>query len=154
MEKEFNQLMKQGQELLEKMKEERFADVSKKVKRWKPKDGAVYYGVVADGTIKYIIWDNDIVDNGYYKLGNCFETEEEAQKEIDRRIAEQELLDMCDWDVKSVYYMLYSPISESFNVNCYNTLIPTPYRFASEESAKKAIDTLGTDKLKLIFRID
>ena len=157
MEKEFNQLMKQGQELLEKMKEARFADVSKKVKRWKPKDGDVYYGVVADGTIKYIIWDNDIVDNGYYKLGNCFETEEEAQKEIDRRIAEQELLDMVDAkmsDENCKWLIEYDPRGPVFYPNNAFFRFTTPFLFSSKESCQKAIDTLGTDKLKLIFRID
>ena len=86
---------------------------------------------------------------------HCFTgTKEEAQKELDRRIAEQELLDMCDWDRDIVYCVIYNQNSERFDVNLYNTFIPAPYRFASIESAQKAIDTLGAEKLKLVFRID
>lgn len=151
LQEQFENLIKQGQELLEKMKEERIADNSK-MKRWKPKDGDVYYGVVADGTIKRITWDNDIVDCGYYKIGNCFKTEEEAQKELDRRFAEQELLDMCDWEKETdlAWSIIYSIERGGFDVVYHHY---SPYRFASEESAQKAIDTLGTEKLKLIFRI-
>ena len=157
MEKEFNQLMKHGQELLEKMKEECFADVSKKVKHWKPKDGDIYYGVMGDGTIKSIIWDNDVVDCGYYKMGNCFKTEEEAQKEFDCRRAEQELLDMVDAkmsDENRKWLIEYDPRGPVFYPNDTFFHFTTPFLFSSKESCQKAIDTLGTEKLNLIFRIE
>lgn len=127
---------------------------NKKVRRWKPEYGDQYWYADSDATCVLSRCFDDEFDLGRYKLGFVFRTKEEAQKDIDRRIAEQELLDMCDWDGKLVYYIIYNPISESFDVNLYNTFIPTPYRFESEESCKKAVDTLGTDKLKLIFRID
>lgn len=157
MEKEFNQLMKHGQELLEKMKEERFADVSKKVKHWKPKFGDVYYGLMGDGTIKSIIWDNDVVDCGYYNIGNCFKTKEEAQKELDRIFAEQELLDMVDVkmsDENRKWLIEYDPRGPVFYPNDTFFHFTTPFLFSSKESCQKAIDTLGTEKLNLIFRID
>lgn len=154
LQEQFENLVKQGQELLEKMKENQNADASKKV-RWKPKDGETFWYIYGDGTIDYGFWTSKN-DNllGRYKLGNCFKTEEEAQKELDRMIAEQELLDMCGWDGDIVYCVIYNQISERFDVNLYNTFIPAPYRFASIESAQKAIDTLGAEKLKLVFRID
>lgn len=156
LQEQFENFIKQGQELLEKMKEECISDVSKKVKRWKPKDGDVYYGVVADGTIKRITWDNDIVDCGYYKMGNCFKTEEEALKELDRRFAEQELLDMCDGSSDDDYRVEigYDRDADLFETGQYGGMLGSCYHFASVKSAQKAIDTLGTDKLKLIFRID
>lgn len=153
LQEQFENLIKQGQELLEKMKETKIADVSK-TKRWKPKDGDVYFGVVADGTIKRITWNDDIIDYGYYKLGNCFETEEEAQKELDRRLAEQELLDMCDWDGGALYGIVYNVDLGEFDVTSHTSLSSSPYIFRDSSSVRKAIDTLGTEKLKLIFRID
>lgn len=128
-------------------------DTNKKVRRWKPKNGDDYYGVTGDGNIKSIIWNTDVVDCGYYQIGNCFKTEEEAQKELDRRFAEQELLDFCDWDVTEPYHIAYGRHEDIFHPTLYMGAY-CPYRFASEESAQKAIDTLGTEKLKLIFRID
>ena len=155
LQEQFENLIKQGQELLEKMKETQIADVSK-TKRWKPKDGDVYYGVVADGTIKRITWNDDIIDYGYYKLGNCFETDEEAQKELDRRFAEQELLDMCDGSSDDDYWVEinYDKDTDLFETGQYGRMVGNCYHFASGKSAQKAIETLGTEKLKLIFRIE
>lgn len=125
-------------------------------KRWKPSLGDTFFLITTTthiDSMRYLTGNSDVCEK-IFKTGNCFRTREEAQKELDRRLAEQEILDLCDWDGEIVYYILYNPISESFDINLYNTFIPTPYRFASEESVKKAIDTLGTEKLKLIFRID
>lgn len=132
----------------------RFGDTNKKVRRWKPKDGYNYYGITGDGIIKSIVWNTDDVDYGYYKLGNCFKTEEEAQKELDRRLAEQELLDMCDCDGR--VELCYDEHAECFEADDTSEFpyYHSPYRFASEESCKLAIDLLGTEKLKLVFRID
>lgn len=131
-----------------------FGDTDKKTKRWKPKDGNVYYGVTGDGIIKTLIWNTDVVDYGYYKIGNCFKTEEEAQKELDRRFAEQELLDFCDFDGR--VELCYDEHAECFEADDGSELpyYYSPYRFATKESCQKAIDTLGDEKLKLIFRID
>lgn len=153
MEEEFNALIKAGQQLIEKLKKEQVVDATE-TKRWKPKVDEGYHCVLGHGVININVWVEDVTDCGYYKLGNCFKTEEEAQKELDRRIAEQELLELADWDDDIVYCIVYNQISESFDINLHNNFIPTPYRFASEESCKKAIDTLGIEKLKLIFRID
>lgn len=156
LQERFENLIKQGKELLEKMKEECIADNGKKVKRWKPIDGDVYYSVMLDGAIKRLPWDNDIADNNHYKFGNCFKTEEEAQKELDRRLAEQELLDLCDGSSDDDYWVEigYDRDTDLFETGQYGRMVGNCYHFASEESAQKAIDMLGTEKLKLIFRID
>lgn len=126
-------------------------------KRWKPEDGDDYYYITTDGDIAHFKWlgvSGSTVDNELYKIGNCFKTEEEAQKEVDRRIAEQELLALCDWEgEESAYFIEYNHKRDVFDWDWFN-FIYSPYRFASDESVKKAIDTLGEDKLKLIFRID
>lgn len=153
MQKEFDELMKKGQELIKKMKENQ----SEKVERWKPKNDDVFYYVADNGRVMLLKVDDyvsDFVEN-LYDFHNCFKTEQEAQKELDRRIAEQELLDMCDWEDGACAEIMYDLEDKKFSVgfpcteNCYS-----PYRFATKESAKKTIDTIGEDKLKLIFRID
>lgn len=158
MEKEFNQLMKQGQELLEKMKETEIADVSKKVKRWKPKLEDEYFCVDSIGGIKKTFFSlNSNTDVFNHRIGNCFKTEEEAQKELDRRIAEQELLDMVDAkmsDENCKWIIEYDPRGPVFYPNNAFFRFTTPLLFSSKESCQKAIDTLGDDKLNLIFRID
>lgn len=131
------------------------ADTSKKV-RWKPKDGGYYFSVMFDGNIKNYVWNSDVIDNGCYKLGNCFKTEEEAQKELDRRIAEQELLDLADGSLNDNkwFEIEYEPYANCFGPGCYSEITSSCFRFATKESCQKAIDTLGTERLKLIFRID
>lgn len=130
-----------------------FGDTDKKVRRWKPKNGDDYYCVMSHGNVNTFIWDTDVTDYGHYKLGNCFKTEEEAQKELDRRFAEQELLDFCDWDVTEPYHIAYGRREDIFYPTRYMGAY-CPYRFGSEESAQKAIDAIGSERLKLIFRID
>lgn len=48
--------------------------------RWKPRKGERYFFICDIGFVKFNYWDNDVVDHDYYKFGNCFKTEEEAQR--------------------------------------------------------------------------
>lgn len=130
-----------------------FADVSK-TKRWKPKGGEIYHYIVSTGEIDYSFWATSAVDEERFNFANTFKTKEQAQKELDRRLAEQELLDMCDWEDEEQHYLVYDYDEDCFESECALFFAYSPYCFATEESAKKAINTLGTDKLKLIFRID
>lgn len=156
LQEQFENLIKQGQELLEKMKEERIAD-NNKTKRWKPEKDERYYTIWRNGTVDYCPWDDDICDNACFKLGNVFQTYEEAQKELNRRRAEQELLDMVDAkmsDENRKWLIEYDPRGPVFYPNDTFFHFTTPFLFSSKESCQKAIDTLGTEKLNLIFRID
>lgn len=153
MEKEFNDLMKKGQELIEKMKEKE----SKKVKRWKPnKLGENYYAIWSHGFIGCYTWGDGKAENSCFKIGNCFKTYEEAQKELDRRTAEQELLDLVDGSVNdnTWFEIEYTPYDGRFTPGQYSTVTSSCFRFATEESCKKAMKQLGKERLKLIFRID
>lgn len=47
--------------------------------KWKPKFGEEYFVVNTLGRIDNYRWDDDIVDNGFYNVGNCFPTREEAE---------------------------------------------------------------------------
>lgn len=50
---------------------------------WKPKKDERYWTVEEDHILKDI-WDNDMMDYSYFKLGNCFRTREEAIANADR----------------------------------------------------------------------
>ena len=152
MQKEFDELMKSAQALIEKLKENQ----SKMVKRWKPNKGEEYFCVDSVGKIeKSFFTPNLNADIFRYTVGNCFKTEQEAQKELDRMVTEQELLDMCDWNngTDLMWSILYSFSDGSFDCS-WSSLTHSPYRFSSKESCEKAIEQLGTEKLKLVFRID
>ena len=150
---DFNEFMKKAKELIEK---ERVADTSK-TKRWKPKCGEYYYTIEWTGRIDSYNWDNDLSDCNCFILGNCFKTHEEAQKELDRMLAERELLDLCDWESgldNLPSYIIYDTSDCEFYILNHKEVTYNPYRFANEDSSRKAIKQLGTEKLKLIFRID
>ena len=150
MQKEFDELMKKGQALIKMLKENQ----SEKVKRWKPKVGEDYWHFENDGNLFSRVNCDNECDVFLKSIGNCFRTEEEAQKELDRRIAEQELLDLADgFSNDSWYEIEYMTEEDCFTSSRYSALTSSCYRFATEESAQNAIDTLSDDKLKLIFRI-
>ena len=60
---------------------------------------------------------------------------------------------MCD---DGIYWICFDNHDNTFKVNHFaddDRIISTPYRFKTEKSCAKAIDKLGKEKLKLIFRI-
>lgn len=156
MQEEFDALMKKGQELIEKLKKEQVADDRKKVDRWKPKKGEEYWYFDNDGNVFLTINDDSEYDVFVKRIGNCFKTEAEALKELDRRIVEKELLDLADGSVNdnTWFEIEYSPYDNCFTTGQYSTITSSCYRFATEESCKKAMKKLGKERLKLIFRID
>lgn len=155
LQEQFENLIKQGQELLEKMKENQNADTSKKV-RWKPEENEAFWLIDPYGWIECDYWKGTTSDKDAYEFHNVFKTQAEAKKELDRMIAEQELLDLCDWEEgKPCYEIEYGFNEKRFKADsCVTYYCFSPYRFESQYSAQKAIATLGEEKLKLIFRVD
>lgn len=149
---DFNEFMKKAKELIEK---ERVADDSK-TKRWKPKDGDRVWFINDNGDLEDTTYLEGC-DKLSFKLGNRFKTEAEALKELDRRIAESELLDMVDSkmsDKNDKWFIEYDTQESYFYPNNTFFRFTTPFIFSSKESCEKAIKQLGTEKLKLVFRID
>jgi hypothetical protein len=56
----------------------------KKTSRWKPEKGGKYYYVGDSGMVNFTFADCDSVDEAYYKFGNVFRTEEEAQRALEK----------------------------------------------------------------------
>lgn len=153
MQKEFDALMKRGQELIKMLKENQ----SEKVKRWKPKQGDEFFCIDSCGKIEKTFFTTNLnADLFRYKVGNCFKTEAEAKKHFDRMLAEQELLDLADGSVNdnAWFEIEYSPYDNCFTSGQYSTITSSCYRFATEESCKKAMKKLGKERLKLVFRIE
>ena len=74
--------------------------------RWKPEMDQKYHIIASDGTVFDNLWDDDSTDNGRFNVGNCFQTEEEAEKAVERLKAWERLkgagLKFKDWN-KSNY---------------------------------------------------
>jgi hypothetical protein len=58
-----------------------------KRKPWKPELGDGYYFISDDGLVDFDTWSNYYYDIILYKLGNCYKTKEEAEKDKDKWIA-------------------------------------------------------------------
>lgn len=48
--------------------------------RWKPEERQDYYCVTSDGSVVKDDWSNWCLDDGRFEIGNCFQTEEEAER--------------------------------------------------------------------------
>ena len=64
-----------------------FGKYTIKCKPWKPKEGESYYVVETNGFIGVEEWWAETIDMNYYKLGNCYRTEEEAEANRDKWVA-------------------------------------------------------------------
>ncbi len=51
---------------------------------WKPKAEEVYYYISPEMDVIPSAWFNDIQDKAYFNIGNCFQTEAEAQAMADK----------------------------------------------------------------------
>ncbi len=130
----------------------------KENKRWRSKDGDMYWFVDSNGGLTWSYECNRDVDNFHYDTHNYFQTEEEAQKyanvlETERQLKKfaDEHNNKIDWaNINQEKWYLY------YSYSCYKVGISSHYwtkksrviYFSSEEIAEQAIDTIGTDKIK------
>lgn len=115
--------------------------------RWKPEIDQKYYCFGSDGSVIDDDWCDLIIDHNRFKIGNCFQTEEEAEKGVEYLKA----LAVVRGDATSkftkgednwrVYYStstdcLY-PDYDHFSID--NGIFGLPY-FATEEDAERSIE--------------
>lgn len=122
---------------------------------WDLEEGDRYWIIsVLDGKPEETTWDDWIVDDMRRKLGNCFLTKEEAEKEFKKREVEALLKKCADG-----YQWTYGGDNHSFY--CYaNPNCPTirfgysdtrkadgVIYFPTEEAAKKAVKEIGEKRI-------
>ena len=115
--------------------------------RWKPEIGQKYYFLDSDGSVNVDEWCDLSIDRNRFNLGNCFQTEEEAERTVEYLKA----LSVVRGDATSkftkgednwrVYYSastdcLY-PDYDHFSID--NGIFGLPY-FATEEDAERSIE--------------
>ena len=128
---------------------------------WDLKDGDTYYVIDYDFmSVRSVIFFNDTDDLNYRYLGNCFLTKEEAESELERVKIEAEMLRLGGKrkgeQGKANWYLEYRPMSGGIEAlwSSYETDQGVIY-FESEEKAKKAVETIGKDRIKkYIFRVE
>lgn len=111
--------MNKLKELEQKYKElgEEIERLKNQGKAWKPEEDDVYYCVYPNGCTEYHTWRDDEYDIGVYEIGNCFETEEEAEAVVEKlkiytqlkRLAEEINTEPIDWenDKQQKYFIEY-----------------------------------------------
>ena len=128
-------------------------------KRWRADEGCEYFYLTSFGVIFSEIESNDKVDVNRYCIGNYFKTRENAEEYMERLLAEQELLDMCDCDDLSdiswnnKFSIFYNYTQRQFEYVIWNRYKYSKYYFSTKERAEEAIEKLGKEKLKLIFGV-
>lgn len=122
-----------------------------KEEEW-PKYGDTYW------TVSFINWkggtfthEKEWTDSGEDEdrraFNMVFRTQEEADRFLKRSLVVAELERMADGGCHFIEY------SNGFDVDYLSSCVDSPWRFSSESKAQEAIDTLGEEKLKLIYNI-
>lgn len=130
----------------------------KENKRWRGKEGDIYWFVESNGTPSWLYECNKDSDNFRYDTHNYFKSEEEARKyakvlEIERQLRRfaDEHNDAIDWaNTNQVKWYLY------YSCSCYNVGIANRHwtkdsrtiYFSSKEIAQQAIDEIGEEEIK------
>lgn len=127
-------------------------------KRWKPKNGQIYWLIDRYGDVSDTTWNADSYDTWQHLSGNCFETKKEAEeykKQIEytaryKNYIEEhsEPIDWCDTN-QPKWYVRCSLLTKSFYIT-YNEVEKhqgTIYA-SSKEIIKDAIKEIGEDNFK------
>lgn len=129
----------------------------KPVEREWPQIGDFYYCVNPFGVIEEYTWADDYEDNSAYELGNCFCTKEEAKWYREHLKVCAELRRMANGKVEYGAWcdLSYYFCEDHILVGTQSDGIGNPYTFASTQSARRAIDTIGEERLKKYwFRVE
>ena len=116
--------------------------------RWKPEMSHDYYYISGDGHAYDNSWDDSrFVDNGRFEIGNCFQTEEEAEKVVEYlkalAVVRGDATSKFTKD-RSNWYVYYDTNLNSLmsSISCSmldNGIFGLPY-FATREDAQKSIE--------------
>ena len=130
---------------------------------WEPKKDEKYYIICGDGSIDYNNYDGDAADKKLMAIGNCFQTVEQAKfmveklrviHELEKFVFENntEEIDWSDVNQEKLYLgMNFKNKSiDIFHTYCW-VYIPFNVVFTSEEIARRAIETIGAERIKKYY---
>lgn len=155
------ELKKQIQELEKQTKElQQELEFEKKKIEYPFEENDLYWSIDIDGDLCQDQWNCSGFDKNCFKLGNAFKTEQEALKELDRRIlltrfrqfrdkcnGGQRLDDVC----QTKYFIAYSEYSGELFVGTNNLadyFVRFGY-FANIDDAEEAIHVFGSEIKRL-----
>lgn len=125
-----------------------------------PKYGDKYYFINEDEAWQSS-WCNDVTDRERLSLGNCFETREEAEFEVERLKVLHEMKQFAEpkdykWDsFNEHHYIFYRFLNLNTNnvvaIGHVNSCKSDEIYFESEEDAKACIESVGEDRIKKYY---
>ena len=130
---------------------------------WEPKKDEKYYVIYGDGSIDYNNYDFDGADRRIMAIGNCFQTEEQAKFMVEKLKVIRELEKFAfennekeiDWnnEDQEKYIITFNHITQDCGISLWRVSRSNPFNvyFTSEELAKKAIATIGEERLKKYY---
>ena len=135
--------------------------VEEKKKCWEPKEEETYYFIRHDGDIDWFNYDEGETDKRLMALGNCFQTEEQAQfigeklkviHELEK-FAYENNEEEIDFNKSQTRYFICYDLRDKVDIDWTSSLFFIPFNiyFNSEEIGRKAIKTIGEDRIKKYY---
>ena len=127
--------------------------VEKNNEPWKPKDGDKYWLISHIGYVVQVRWLGDDYEDDIYAIGNAFRTQEEAEFRVEQLKVEAELRRFArpfDEDERN-WAIIFDVDEKEIIIEDERSYQSCNIHFASEEIAKKAIDTVGEDRIKKYY---
>lgn len=129
---------------------------------WELKEGDECFFITSAGNILDGEWDKLPAYIGHRNTGNCFLIKEEAEKELERRKVETEMLRLGGRrefkNGENNYYIVCDFDSSRFAIRIFNNnsdgFAPMTIYFDSAKECRNAIETIGEDRIKkYIFKL-
>lgn len=156
-----NEIQNQIEDLKKQMAELEEQLNNPETKIFKPKKNDEYYIITNKASIDDDVWLDNAVDNARYDIGNCFETAEEAEFEIEKGKVTAELKrfaiehnEPIDWnDPAACKYTICSDMLIEHNIEFASTgrFKRNDIYFSSKELARQAVAEVGEDRVKKYY---
>lgn len=125
---------------------------------WKPREGDKYYTIDSVGCVASCIYGNDCVDELFIRIGNCFESKEEAEHMVEKLKIINKLRELSNGDfyrncTEVKYVIWYDSTCKKIKINTHEYIRELPFSiyFATKKDAEKAVLTIGEDNLKKYY---
>lgn len=123
-------------------------------KLWKPAEGEAYYGINLYDISDCHNVKQEVTDE-MYAIGNCFRTKEEAEFVVERLKVIRELREFAESEQPKEcvgrWYLNYNFRTRKIHVGSLYLSAQSDMYFATAEIARKAIATVGEDRIKRYY---
>ena len=125
---------------------------------WKPGEGDKYYTIDSIGCAASCFYGDDEVDKLFIRIGNCFESKEDAEHmskklQIIAKLRELSNINFNEDLDEQKWYITYNHATETveYDTTYHVQRMPFSIYFKNQEDCGNAIDTIGEDNLKKYY---